>query len=177
MESRSKQTSQTSLFQVYLRLRPPLQVPTLRSQQTEPWLIVEPSSPSATTNGTSFEEAARILKPTHITLQPPNDSRKRAVEKFGFTKVFQQDSSQIDLFEQTGTVDIVSNVLNRGRDGLVATLGVTGSGKVEIDIQTKSYANLVSTEPYDPWFSVRTRNHSDDLRCYLSIPWLPHTPS
>lgn len=52
------------------------------------------------------------------------------MEKFGFTKVFQEHSSQIDLFEQTGTVDLISNVLIGGRDGLVATLGVTGSGKV-----------------------------------------------
>lgn len=68
--------------------------------------------------------------PTHITLNPPSDSRKRAVEKFAFTKVFQEQAEQIDIFRGTGIVPLVEGVLGEARDGLVATLGVTGSGKV-----------------------------------------------
>jgi len=71
--------------------------------------------------------------PTHITLNPPNDNRRRAVEKFAFTKVFEEDASQLNIFEGTGVLPLVEGVLGAhgdGRDGLLATLGVTGSGKV-----------------------------------------------
>lgn len=67
---------------------------------------------------------------THITLNPPSDSRKRAVEKFAFTKVFEEQAEQIDIFRGTGVVPLIEGVLGDARDGLVATLGVTGSGKV-----------------------------------------------
>ena len=68
--------------------------------------------------------------PTHITLNPPSDSRKRAVEKFAFTRVFEEQAEQMDIFKGTGVIQLVDGVLGEGRDGLVATLGVTGSGKV-----------------------------------------------
>ncbi len=80
-----------------------------------------------------------IKAPTHITLNPPNDNRRRAVEKFAFTKVFEEDASQLDVFHGTGILPLVEGVLGggieqgqsgEGRDGLLATLGVTGSGKV-----------------------------------------------
>lgn len=69
---------------------------------------------------------------THITLQPPADSRKRAIERFGFTKVFEEGASQLDVFQDTGMESMIKGVLLEGRDGLVATLGVTGSGKVRM---------------------------------------------
>jgi hypothetical protein len=128
--SSSKMPAQTSLFQVYLRLRPALQ--NTKAQDSEPWLLVEP--PSSPT--TPLEEIPKTTVPTHITLQPPTDSRKRAVEKFGFTKVFQEEATQLDIFDSTGTVQLAKNVLSSGRDGLVATLGVTGSGKVGKHIQS-----------------------------------------
>ncbi len=124
--SSSKMPAQTSLFQVYLRLRPTLQNHISEAVDSEPWLVVEPPAPPTTPS----EDVQEVSKPTHITLQPPNDSRKRAVEKFGFTKVFHEAATQLDIFESTGTVDLVKNILSSGRDGLVATLGVTGSGKV-----------------------------------------------
>lgn len=72
--------------------------------------------------------------PTHITLNPPNDNRRRAVEKFAFTTVFEEDKGQLDVFEGSGVLCLVEGVLGNqggeGRDGLLATLGVTGSGKV-----------------------------------------------
>lgn len=110
---------QASLFQVFLRLRPPIAT---KHDESERFLTVEP--PEATHD--------EIVAPvsTHITLQPPSDSRKRAVERFGFTKVFEESASQLDVFHDTGMESLVRGVLAEGRDGLVATLGVTGSGKV-----------------------------------------------
>jgi len=75
--------------------------------------------------------------PTHITIRPPsNDHRKRAIEKFAFTRVFEEDAAQLDLFKDTGLPTVIEGVLGcdgeQGRDGLLATLGVTGSGKVRI---------------------------------------------
>lgn len=112
---------QNALFQVYLRLRPPM---TERHGDSERFLTVEPADASQNDG----EIVAPV--PTHITLQPPNDSRKRAIEKFGFTKVFEENATQLDIFNDTGMESIVRGVLKEGRDGLVATLGVTGSGKV-----------------------------------------------
>lgn len=121
----SKTGSQTSLFQVYLRLRPPFQhqIP----NQADPWLLVEASG----TPTLQSDDKTASVHSTHVTLQPPNDSRKRAIERFGFTKIFQEDATQLDVFEQTGTAESIKNLLRSGGDGLVATLGVTGSGKVK----------------------------------------------
>lgn len=72
--------------------------------------------------------------PKYITTKPPaNDNRKRAIEKFAFTRVFEENASQLDILQNTGVLSLVEGVLGsdgRPRDGLLATLGVTGSGKV-----------------------------------------------
>lgn len=133
--------AQTSLFQVYLRLRPALQNQIPKFEDEEPWLVVEPSSTATTPS----DDSPKASAPTHVTLQPPSDSRKRAVEKFGFTQVFQEDATQLDIFESTGTVQLVKNILSSGRDGLVATLGVTGSGKVSMKTQ------------FERWWLTRSR--------------------
>lgn len=120
-------SSSTSLFQVYLRLRPPPSPLVQLTQQSlypllpspERYLTVEPSSADVAN-----------AKPTHITIHPPSDSRKRAIEKFAFTKVFEEDAGQLEVFKETGAVPLVEGVLGEARDGLLATLGVTGSGKV-----------------------------------------------
>lgn len=95
---------------------------------TEPWLITDQPSPKIQD---SQDEVQRTY-PTHITLQPPHESRKRAIERFGFTKVFPEEASQLDVFEEISAIENIQNVLNNGRDGLIATLGVTGSGKVRM---------------------------------------------
>lgn len=105
----------SALFDVYLRLRPS-PVPC-----AERFLDVE--------------DAGLGRHPTHITIKPPaNDHRKRAIEKFEFTKVFEEQASQLDLFKSTEIPAVIEAVLGKdggqGRDGLLATLGVTGSGKV-----------------------------------------------
>ncbi|KXJ91707.1 kinesin [Microdochium bolleyi] len=115
MESVSKAQA-NSLFQVYLRLRP--HRTRLGNADAERFLLVEdPEDGNA---------------PTHITLNPPMD-RRRAIEKFAFTRVFEEDASQLDVFNGTRVLPLVEGVLapggGEGTDGLLATLGVTGSGK------------------------------------------------
>jgi hypothetical protein len=112
----------SALFEVYLRLRPPPE-----SHQLYPTLT--PAERFLT-----VEESSEDSAPTHIKLNPPNDHRRRAVERFGFTQVFEEEGSQLDVFNGTGVLSLVEGVVGAsrsgGRDGLLATLGVTGSGKV-----------------------------------------------
>ncbi|CAG8124707.1 unnamed protein product [Penicillium salamii] len=124
---------QTSLFQVFLRLRPPM---SQKSDESGRFLNVEPPEASL--------EDTEIVSPgsTHITLQPPNDTRKRAVERFGFTKVFEEAASQLDVFHDTGMEPIIRGVLKENRDGLVATLGVTGSGKSHTILGSKTQRGM-----------------------------------
>jgi hypothetical protein len=123
MDSQQKPTS--ALFDVYLRLRPPPTPNQLYPSLATPERFLAVEQP---------QNAGENVAPTHITLNPPNDNRRRAVEKFAFTKVFEEDASQLDLFHGTGVISLVEGVLGpqraEARDGLVATLGVTGSGKV-----------------------------------------------
>jgi hypothetical protein len=125
MDQSTKMAPHTSLFQVYLRLRPPTENPPPK-EQPEQWLIVEPPVQTAANEENSNMPSIS----THVTLQPPNDSRKRAVERFNFTKIFQEEATQLDVFEETGAVNAVRSLIVEERDGLLATLGVTGSGKV-----------------------------------------------
>ncbi|BDD62541.1 hypothetical protein MAP00_007509 [Monascus purpureus] len=135
----SSKSSQTSLFEVYLRLRPPM------SQQDavrgERFLTVEP--PECQENAGDNDANFHVPVPTHITLHPPNDNKKRAVEKFAFTKVFEETSSQMDIFQDTGMGSLIKGVLLEGRDGLVATLGVTGSGKSHTILGSKSQRGII----------------------------------
>ena len=119
--------SSTSLFQVYLRLRPPPS-PLIQLTPQSLYPNLPPPERYLTVEAPSLGGQNGI--PTHITLNPPSDSRKRAVEKFAFTKVFEERAEQIDIFKGTGIVALIGGVLGDGRDALVATLGVTGSGKV-----------------------------------------------
>ncbi|KAI0882937.1 P-loop containing nucleoside triphosphate hydrolase protein [Annulohypoxylon maeteangense] len=121
------QKGHANLFQVYLRLRPP---------------------PSGSSNAERFllvEEPAEHNAPTHITLNPPND-RRRAIEKFAFTQVFEENSTQLDLFQGTKVLPLVEGVLaphgGDGTDGLLATLGVTGSGKTHTMLGSRNQRGL-----------------------------------
>ncbi|KAL2008360.1 hypothetical protein VTN00DRAFT_8342 [Thermoascus crustaceus] len=120
--------NQASLFEVYLRLRPPY---TQQQQEGygERYLTVEPPEKYGS-------------NPTRILLQPPSESRKRAVEKFAFTKVFEEDAEQLDVFKGTKMDSLVKGVLRDGQDGMVATLGVTGSGKSHTILGSKTQRGL-----------------------------------
>ncbi|EME88747.1 uncharacterized protein MYCFIDRAFT_125702 [Pseudocercospora fijiensis CIRAD86] len=105
----------SALFSVFLRLRP-------STTDNERFLDVEEPTEDAPT-------------PTHITIKPSaNDKRKRAVERFAFTRVYEENAGQRDIFDTAGILPMIEGVLGapgrEGRDGLLATLGVTGSGKV-----------------------------------------------
>lgn len=110
----SNRASNTALFDVYLRLRPQ------SANASDKFIELEPTSDEPH---------------NYITIKPPaSDYRKRAVERFGFTKVFEEQASQLDIFNGTSLLPLIEGVLapegKNGRDGLLATLGVTGSGKV-----------------------------------------------
>ncbi|KAK0645374.1 P-loop containing nucleoside triphosphate hydrolase protein [Cercophora newfieldiana] len=128
MDGDSAMASQKShnLFQVYLRLRP------AQGTQGERFLAVE-------------EPEESHAPPKHITLNPPND-RRRAVEKFAFTQVFEEDASQLDVFHCTNVAGLVEGVLaphgGDGTDALLATLGVTGSGKTHTILGSRSQRGL-----------------------------------
>ena len=114
----------TALFDVFLRLRP-------STVDKERFLDVEQAGDDA---------------PTHITVKPPtNDNRKRAIEKFAFTRVFEEYASQREIFGTTGVVPMIEGVLGapgrEGRDALLATLGVTGSGKVSTCVKLDIVSN------------------------------------
>ncbi|KAI0443152.1 P-loop containing nucleoside triphosphate hydrolase protein [Xylaria telfairii] len=121
------QKAQTNLFDVYLRLRPPQAV----NAHAEKFLLVE--------------EPDEGDAPTHITLNPPND-RRRAIEKFAFTRVFEEDATQLDLFHGTKVLPLVEGALaphgGDGTDGLLATLGMTGSGKTHTMLGSRSQRGL-----------------------------------
>ncbi|PKY08529.1 kinesin-like protein [Aspergillus campestris IBT 28561] len=129
-------TPPASLFQVYLRLRPP--GPQHQDHQTERCMTID----TPETRDSQLDGQAPNAGPTHITLQPPSDTRKRAVEKFGFTKVFDESASQLNVFGETGIDSLVKGVLQEGRDGLIATLGVTGSGKSHTILGSKTQRGL-----------------------------------
>ncbi len=118
----------SALFDVFLRLRP--------SGSGQPRFLSVEDGEGANSHA------------THITIKPPShDNRKRAVERFAFTNVFQEDARQLDLFKGTGVVSLLEGVLGapgyHGRDGLLATLGVTGSGKSHTILGTKKQRGLV----------------------------------
>ncbi|PYI27506.1 kinesin family protein [Aspergillus indologenus CBS 114.80] len=131
----STKSPPTSLFQVYLRLRPPMSQH--EEEQAERCLTIESAEQVFTT-----DDNHQDAPPTHITLQPPSDSRKRAVERFGFTQVFDESASQLGVFEGTGLESLIKGVLSEGRDGLVATLGVTGSGKSHTILGSKTQRGI-----------------------------------
>ncbi|EEU36509.1 uncharacterized protein NECHADRAFT_94093 [Fusarium vanettenii 77-13-4] len=116
-----------NLFEVYLRLRPP------PSHNTNPERIL------------NVEEAEQDSHATHITLNPPTD-RRRAIEKFAFTRVFEEEATQLDVFHSTEIVSFVEGVLapqgGEGTDAVVATLGVTGSGKTHTILGNKTQRGL-----------------------------------
>ncbi|KAG5922089.1 hypothetical protein E4U42_005607 [Claviceps africana] len=129
MESPLAKPSSHSLFEVYLRLRPP----PANANQTDRILNVEAPL------------AHEKPHPSCITLNPPAD-RRRAIEKFSFTRVFEDTASQLDVFKCTEIPSLAEGVLapqgGEGTDAVVATLGVTGSGKTHTILGSKSERGL-----------------------------------
>ncbi|KAI9890789.1 MAG: hypothetical protein M1814_003573 [Vezdaea aestivalis] len=131
----------SNLFQVFLRLRPP---PPSSNPTEELYPILRQSGRFLTVERSTEEIVDG--RATQITINPPSDSRRRAIEKFAFTKVFEEQSSQLDIFAGTGAVPLLEGVLgpngSAGRDGLLATLGVTGSGKTHTILGSRAQRGL-----------------------------------
>ncbi|KAM7198382.1 kinesin-like motor protein 9 [Naviculisporaceae sp. PSN 640] len=149
-----------NLFHVFLRLRPAQSGAS--ASTSERFLTVE-------------EPETDNAPPKHITLNPPND-RRRAIEKFAFTQVFQEDATQLDVFHCTGVAKLVEGVLaphgGDGTDALVATLGVTGSGKTHTILGSKSQRGLTQLS-----LDVIFRSLGQNLLDCSSNPTLEHTIS
>ncbi|QPG98862.1 hypothetical protein C2857_000222 [Epichloe festucae Fl1] len=130
MEAPPTKPSSHNLFEVYLRLRPP----PANAAQTDRILNVEQP-----------EGSGDKSHPSHITLNPPTD-RRRAIEKFAFTRVFEDKATQLDVFHSTEIPSLAEGVLapqgGEGTDAVVATLGVTGSGKTHTILGSKSQRGL-----------------------------------
>lgn len=98
-----------ALFKVYLRLRPPSK----QSGADPCFLSTIPS------------------QPTSLYVTPPADptgrNRFRSIEHFSFTEILDESTSQRDVFDKMVLPLLRDSAL--GKDGLLATLGVTGSGK------------------------------------------------
>lgn len=152
-----------SLFQVYLRLRPPTAGAT--ASCAERFINVEPPAVDALSTA-----------PTHITLNPPND-RRRPIEKFAFTQVFEEDATQLDVFHCTNVVSLVEGVLaphgGDGNDALLATLGVTGSGKVLPPVtrraRGRSVTGILAASPRLVLYNALTRLHQYSLTLYSAL--------
>lgn len=93
-------------FQVFLRLRPTGEQ---SSVSPAPFITTQPGVP-------------------HVFVTPPDRRGTRPIDKFSFTKVFEENSDQLDVFGET-VYPLLRDCLN-GQDAMLATLGVTGSGKV-----------------------------------------------
>ncbi|POR33517.1 Kinesin-like protein [Tolypocladium paradoxum] len=123
-----KPAASHNLFEVFLRLRPP-----------------PPGLAPAEDRILSVDEDAGAEHASHITLNPPTD-RRRAIEKFAFTHVFAEDATQLDVFHRTELVLLAEGVLapqgGEGTDAVVATLGVTGSGKTHTILGSRSQRGL-----------------------------------
>ncbi|KAI1437147.1 P-loop containing nucleoside triphosphate hydrolase protein [Xylaria sp. CBS 124048] len=148
------QKAQANLFDVYLRLRPPPAASASASANAERFILVE--------------EPVDDHAPTHVTLNPPND-RRRAIEKFAFTRVFEENNTQLDLFYGTKVLPLVESALaphgGDGIDGLLATLGMTGSGKTHTMLGCRSQRGLTQLA-LDVLFRSIERNIVD----YSSMP-------
>ncbi|KAG0135020.1 P-loop containing nucleoside triphosphate hydrolase protein [Tuber indicum] len=120
MESaKSPPPSTAQLFQVFLRLRP--------------------SSPQSSVSETRFLTSAPSQNFVYVT--PPQErNRFRAIEKFGFTSIFDELSEQKDVFVET-VMPLLQQAIN-GRDGTLATLGVTGSGKTHTILGSKDQKGM-----------------------------------
>ncbi|KAK6509885.1 hypothetical protein TWF481_004612 [Arthrobotrys musiformis] len=115
---------QPHAFQVYLRLRPPYHQSTPRKSHSEPFLTILPPVPTASDQDQDTESGTK----TQVTIHPPSHHRSQKIETFSFTEVFEETCGQVEVFGRI-VAPILDGVLKDGRDGMLATLGVTGSGK------------------------------------------------
>lgn len=108
-------------FRVFLRLRP-ASVQSSISPSRFLHLTADPLNSS------------EIPRSIHVT--PPATSKTRPLEKFTFQRVFDEHTPQLDIFRETVLPLIQDAVM--GKDAMLATLGVTGSGKTHTILGSKN---------------------------------------
>ncbi|KAI9269864.1 kinesin motor domain-containing protein [Sporodiniella umbellata] len=111
-------------IQSYLRIRP--QPPHYEADMEEPYLS--------------------ITNDLEISMTPPEDSnayrtRNRAPEKYRFTRIFTESTSQQDFFNRTA-LPLIRDVL-KGENALAFAYGVTNSGKTYSIIGTQKQPGLL----------------------------------
>ncbi|RPA87423.1 P-loop containing nucleoside triphosphate hydrolase protein [Ascobolus immersus RN42] len=103
------------LFDVFLRLRPST------NSTDAPFLQYKPGQPQVSCTPTGTD---------------PSRKRSRGIEKFSFTQVFDERCKQRDVFTDVA-LPLLAEVV-KGHDGMLATLGVTGSGKTHTILGSQS---------------------------------------
>ncbi|EPS40012.1 hypothetical protein H072_6191 [Dactylellina haptotyla CBS 200.50] len=136
-------------FQVFLRLRPPHS----NSILDEPFLTVLP--PSLTASDDDIETGTK----TQVTIHPPSHHRSQKIETFSFTEVIDESCGQGDVFGRI-VAPILTPVLQDGRDGMLATLGVTGSGKTHTILGSKQQRGMAQMS-----LDVLFRSLGDRITC------------
>lgn len=150
------------LFDVYLRLRPtsrkchenPRFLSTIPTQPTNVYVTAPPTKQSLHQKGSS----AQLNPINHIDKNGTKSSRPspkeavkaNAIEKFSFAEVFSENSQQRDIFERCTVPLLIEtigggiqkstgvDITEHGRDCLLATMGVAGSGKTHTILGSRS---------------------------------------
>ncbi|KAI5785975.1 P-loop containing nucleoside triphosphate hydrolase protein [Pyronema domesticum] len=135
-----KRTPETrDYFQIYLRLRPS----TATNPRDKEFLTVCSSTDAENNGGGNGNENGgnngNRINVTSILCTPPTGARGRA-DKYTFTSVFPSSAQQMEVFT-TAVAPLVQDALH-GRDGMLATLGVTGSGKSHTILGNKSQRGM-----------------------------------
>ncbi|KAG1465436.1 hypothetical protein G6F56_004886 [Rhizopus delemar] len=124
-----------------------LQKPTSLSDDKEPikaYLRIRPKPPHYESD--IEEPYLHIANDLEISMTPPEDSnayrtRNRTPEKYRFSRIFTESTSQQDFFNKT-TLPLIQDVL-RGENALIFAYGVTNSGKTYSITGTRKQPGLL----------------------------------
>ncbi|KAF8437386.1 P-loop containing nucleoside triphosphate hydrolase protein [Kalaharituber pfeilii] len=149
------------VFDVFLRLRPPshrcLGNPRFLSTiPTEPFHVYATQPPTisllnfVTTGHRKNENLNESNTSQPAVPQVPTSRSSRTIEKFSFAEIFPEASTQLEVFERTVLpllVDLVKGGNGpdgrTGKDGLLATLGITGSGKTHTILGSRTQLGMM----------------------------------
>lgn len=142
--------------------------PNAAARLFEVFLRLRPSSPQSTISESRFLATTPGHSCVYVTPPPSAErSRSRAIEKFSFTRIFDEQSGQREVFEET-VLPLLEDAVVRGRDGTLATLGVTGSGKVRSPLGARGTGWLIAfvggADAYNPGQQGREGDYADGAR-------------
>lgn len=99
----------------------------------------------------SSGEKYRAISPR--SPRPREAAKAKAIEKFSFTEILPENSSQRDVFERAtvpllietigGRVNTTEDIASHGRDCLLATMGIAGSGKTHTTLGNRVQWGMV----------------------------------